>query len=69
MKNKSKTWGDQYEVSLNYKKPDGYWVNSHIELVCVPLPWEARGGNKHDEAERIAKKKFPGCKINSVTAA
>ena len=66
---KNKTWGDQYEVNLDYRKPDGYWVHSHIELVRVPLPWEAIGKNKHAEAERLAKQKFPGCKINSVTCA
>ena len=60
-------FGEQYEVSLNYKKPDGYWVQSHIEHVVVRVKHGVNEKNNHAAAEAIAKQRYPKCKINSVT--
>ena len=61
------TFGEQYEVSLDYKKPDGYWVCSHYELVVVRVHHGVNEKNNHAEAEAIAKQRYPNCRINSVT--
>lgn len=67
-KNKNKdTFGEQYEVSLDYKKPDGYWVMSHKEFVVVPVRHGVNEKCNHDKAKEIAKQRFPGCRINCVT--
>jgi len=60
-------FSEEYEVSLDYKKPDGYWVCSHKETVSVPVRHGVNEKNNHSEAEAIAKERYPGCKINSVT--
>jgi hypothetical protein len=66
---KKTIFNDQYEVSLDYKKPDGYWVISHKEHVSIPLVGRLAANEKgnHPEAARIAKLRFPGCRINSVS--
>ena len=61
------TFGEQYEVSLDYQKPDGYWVCSHLEHVSVPVKHGVNEKNNHAAAEAIAKQRFPKCRINSVT--
>jgi hypothetical protein len=61
------TFGEQYEVSLDYQKPDGYWVCSHREHVSVPVYYGVNERNNHAEAEAIAKQRYPKCIINSVT--
>lgn len=61
------TFVEQYEVSLDYKKPDGYWVCSHREHVSVPVKHGVNEKNNHAAAEAIAKQRYPKCKINSVT--
>lgn len=61
------TFGEQYEVSLDYRKPDGYWVCSHREYVSVPVKHGVNEKNNHAAAEVIAKQRYPKCRINSVT--
>ena len=46
-----------YFVKLNYQLPEGYWKMSHVEK------------NNHDQAVKIAKERYPGCEIISVTYA
>jgi hypothetical protein len=65
-KNKN-TFDEEYIVSLNYQKQDGYWVYSHKESFCVPVSHGVNEKDNHDEAAEIARKKYPNCKINSVT--
>ena len=57
---------EQYNVILDYKKPDGYWVCSHVESVAVPYTPGVNMKNNHDKAEQMARKLFPGCEIRSV---
>jgi hypothetical protein len=57
----------QYEVSLDYRKPDGYWVVNHLHPVKVRVHISGNEKNKHAEAEAIARRDFPRCRINSVT--
>jgi hypothetical protein len=61
------TFGEQYEVSLDYRKPDGYWVCSHKEHVTVPVVHGVNEKKNHAAAEAIAKQRYPKCRINSVT--
>lgn len=56
-----------YRVKLDYPKPDGLWVHSHVEEVPVELPPGAPEKCNHSLAEQAAKKKFPGCRIVTVT--
>lgn len=67
MKKVSHTFGEQYEVSLDYQKTDGYWVCSHHEHVSVPVTNGVSEKNNHAAAAAIAKQKYPKCRINSVT--
>lgn len=62
-----KTFGEQYEVSLDYQKADGYWVFSHIEHVRVQVTHGVNEKNNHEAAAAIAKKLYPKCRINCVT--
>jgi hypothetical protein len=61
------TFGEQYEVSLDYQKPDGCWVCSHQEHVSVPVAHGVNEKNNHAAAEAIARQRYPKCRINSVT--
>lgn len=61
------TFSEQYEVSLDYRKPDGYWVFSHKEHVSVPVKHGVNEKNNHAAAESIAMQRHPKCRINSVT--
>lgn len=54
-------------MSLDYLKPDGYWVCSHKEEFYVTVTHDRRAKCNHQEAEDAAKKKYPGCRINCVT--
>jgi hypothetical protein len=64
---KDQIFKESYEVSLDYKKPDGYWVCSHKEYVLVPVVHGMREKDNHDEAGEIARKLYSECRINSVT--
>lgn len=57
---------ESYIVSLDYRKPDGYWVSSHKEDVSLEYS-ESTRKNNHSKAEAIAMQRYPGCRINSVT--
>jgi hypothetical protein len=61
------TFSEQYVVSLDYKKPDGYWVRNHKEPVSVQVQHGVNEKNNHAKAEAIAKSRFPGCQINYAT--
>lgn len=63
----SRYFHEQYEVNLDYLKPDGYWAMSHIETVFVPVKHGVNEKNNHDKAEQIARQKYPNCRINCVT--
>lgn len=63
----SKTFQEQYEVSLDYQKEDGYWVHSHKEHVEVPVERGVNEKNNHEAAAEIARQRYPGCRINCVT--
>lgn len=63
------TFGELYIVSLDYQTPDGYWINSHKEDVLVKVRHGVNEKNNHTKAVGIAKKRFPGCRINGVTYA
>ena len=60
-------FNEQYEVSLDYQKPDGYWVSSHKEHVTVQVAHGVCDKRGHAAAEAIAKQRYPNCRINSVT--
>jgi hypothetical protein len=60
-------FGEQYEVSIDYQKPDGYWVCSHKEVVILEVRHGVNEKNNHAAAEAIAKRRYPKCRINSVT--
>jgi hypothetical protein len=60
------TFGEEYEISLDYQKSDGYWVMSHLILVSVPVVYGINEKDNHDKAEAIAKKLYPNCKINKI---
>lgn len=62
-----KTFGEQYEVSLDYQKDDGHWVSSHKEIVSVQVTHGVNEKNNHELAAAIARKLYPKCKINCVT--
>jgi hypothetical protein len=70
MKGKKKTqasdFGEQYIVTLSYKKPDGFWVQSHQENIVVSLKPDQSIKCSHSKAEQIARKRYPGCKIINV---
>ncbi len=61
------TFSEQYEVCLDYKKPDGYWVCNHKEQVGIQTKHGENEKCQHDKAMAMALEKFPGCRINSVT--
>ena len=63
---KSASFLEAYEVSLDYQKPDGYWVRAHKEAFYVNVRHGRREKCNHRAAEDAAKKKYPGCKINCV---
>lgn len=60
------TFGEEYLVNLDYKKPDGYWVIGHEETVVVRVEHGVNEKNNHDEAKAIAKSRFKECRINKV---
>jgi hypothetical protein len=55
---------EAYLVKLDYRKPDGYWVCSHEEEF---YPVVSKPKCNHEKAEKLAKEKYPGCKIITVT--
>ena len=57
---------EQYEVSLDYQKPDGYWVCSHLLHVWVPVKHGVNEKRNHHLAEQEALRQFPNAKINQV---
>lgn len=61
------TFGEQYEVSLDYQRPDGFWAHSHKHFVRVFIKHGVNEKNNHEAAKEIAQRDFPGCRINSVT--
>lgn len=63
----SGTFAEQYEVCLDYRKPDGLWVCSHLEHVAVPCRHGVNEKNNHAAAEAVARRRYPGCRINRVT--
>jgi len=63
----SDTFGEQYEVCLDYQKPDGFWVMNHKEEVRVQVCRGVNEKDNHVAAEEIARQRFPGCRINCVT--
>jgi hypothetical protein len=67
MKQGINTFMEQYQVSIDYQKPDGYWVCSHKEYIFVPVEFGVNEKNNHDKAAAMVKKLYPGCRINSVT--
>lgn len=57
---------EDYEVRLDYQKPDGYWVFSHRERVTVQSMHGVDEKDNHAAAEAVAKQKFPGCRVSCV---
>ena len=60
-------FNEPYEVSLDYRKPDGFWVHNHRVVVTVPVAHGVNEKNNHDRAEAATRRQFPGCRVNSVT--
>jgi hypothetical protein len=60
------TFGEEYEVTLDYKGEDGYWVFSHKEIVTVQVKYCARIKNNHAKAKEIARQLYPNCVIRCV---
>lgn len=58
---------ESYQVKLNYQKPNGFWLMGHIFEIMVPIKPGMKEKQNHGEAERIAKKRYPGCEIVSAT--
>jgi hypothetical protein len=58
---------ESYEVKLNYRGNDGYWVQSHIEVITIEIKNGAKEKCNHKKAEKIARKMFPGCTVTTVT--
>jgi hypothetical protein len=56
-----------YDVKLNYLQPDYFWNMGHVETVELPIPSPAVEKDQHDQAAAVARKRFPGCDIVSVT--
>lgn len=65
-KKQGKEFSEQYIVTLSFKKPDGFWVQSHQEKILVSLKPEQPIKCSHHRAEEIARKRYPGCKIINV---
>lgn len=65
-KKPSDIFQEEYLVNLDYQKPDGFWVCSHIDYVYVTVRHGVNEKDNHAEAEAIAKKKYKICKINRV---
>ncbi len=61
------TFKEYYEVKLNYKKPDGYWVIGHIEIIPVEVKRGVNEKNNHCTAAEIALSKFPDAAVTRVT--
>lgn len=61
------TFTECYEVSLDFQKPDGYWVMNHKVPIEVLVKHGQNEKSNHDKAEAIAKQLYPHCKINSVS--
>jgi hypothetical protein len=55
---------EAYLVKLNYLTPVGYWVCSHEEEF---YPMVSKPKGNHEKAEKLAKEKYPGCEIITVT--
>ena len=54
---------EQYRVTVDYKKPDGYWVISKPMDIWVEVEQEKTG---HALAQREAEKQIPGCRVTRV---
>ena len=61
------TFLEEYEVKLDYKKQDGYWICSHVESVHVELQYGDDEKNHHEAAKKIALERFPGCVIKTIS--
>ena len=66
---KNELYNELYFVKLNYQLPEGYWKMSHVEEVMIPAKHGRNEKNNHDQAVKIAKERYPGCEIISVTYA
>lgn len=62
-------FNELYFVKLNYQLPEGYWKMGHIEEVMIPAKHGRNEKNNHDQAVKIAKERYPGCEIISITYA
>ena len=68
-KKKNEFFLEQYEVNLDYKKADGYWVHSYCEEIMVPIKHGKNEKCNHDIAAQMAKKLYNKTehRINCVT--
>jgi len=64
---KKNTFMEEYSVKFSYKKEDGFWKQSAIEDVFVEVEHGVNEKNNHLKARKIIEKKYPGCKIISVS--
>jgi len=56
-----------YIVKIGYTNASGFWIQGHEEYVEVKVKHGVNEKNNHDKAEQLVKKKFPNCKVFSVT--
>lgn len=63
----SEFFKEQYEVSVDYRDENGYWVHNDIILVDVKVRHGVGEKNNHDQARKMAELLRPGCRINKVT--
>ena len=66
-KNKLKTFGEQYEVNIDYQNPDGYWVHSYDAHINVPVVHGVNEKGNHEAARELVMKLYPKCRVNKVT--
>ena len=64
-KPKPRTFPEEYLVSYDRKKPDGYWERIE-ESVFVDVVAGINEKDNHAQAEQIVKTNNPGCIIRRV---
>lgn len=60
---------ESYIVRFDTKQPDGFWKMNCEEVVVLSLSEYPNEKDNHEIAMKIIEKKFPNCKVTSVTYA
>lgn len=63
MRKSKNTFGELYQVKINYKKQDGFWEYGKIVDVIVDVEHGRNEKCNHERAEAKVLKLFPNCEI------